>query len=205
MYGATVDEIVPVGEGLREVVIARVVSAQRHPNADRLSLCQVDAGTGTILSVVCGAPNVRADRFYPFAPVGSTLPGGVTIKKAKIRGEESQGMLCSARELGLGRDHEGILELSGEFTPGEPFLDAVGLDDHRIVVDVTANRPDLLSHIGVARELSPNGWHGIQLPAFPGGAAEVKLHFEQVAKQGKAGGIDIAVEDTGSCPRYTAP
>src|SRR5687767_6796222 len=100
--GAPVDEIVDVGAPLREVVIARVAEARQHPNADRLSLCTVDAGTGAQLQVVCGAPNVRADRYYPFAPVGASLPGGIIIKKAKIRGSESQGMLCSARELGLG-------------------------------------------------------------------------------------------------------
>src|SRR5687767_15063153 len=163
MYGAPVDEVVSIGEPLREVVIARVVKAERHPNSDHLSLCQVDAGGAQLLSVVCGATNVRADRFYPFAPVGSTLPGGLSIAQRKIRGELSQGMLCSARELELGRDHEGILELQGTFTPGYSFIESVDLDDYRIVVDVTPNRPDLLSHWGVARELSPQGESAIAL------------------------------------------
>src|SRR5688572_10909375 len=156
MLGAPVDEIVNVGEKLRDVIIARTRSVQRHPNADRLSLCEVDAG-GEILQVVCGAPNVKANTFYPFAPVGSTLPGDLTIKKAKIRGSESQGMLCSARELQLGRDHDGILELHGDFTPGQNFIEALGLDDARIVVDVTPNRGDLLSHYGIARDVAPGG------------------------------------------------
>lgn len=204
MYGAPVDEIVEVGAEIAGVVIARVISARRHPNADRLNVCQVDAGTGTILNVVCGAPNVRADTFYPFAPVGTTLPGGITLKKAKIRGEESQGMLCSARELGLGRDHEGILTLHGDFTPGESFTRALGLDDARIVVDVTANRPDLLSHLGVARELAPHGEEDIVLPSFPGARAVAKPEIDRVERRGVVGGVTVSVEDATLCPRYMA-
>lgn len=193
MLGAPVDEIVPVGEPLRDVVIARTVSVQQHPNADRLRLCEVDAG-GEILQVVCGAPNVKAGAFYPFAPVGSTLPGGITLKKAKIRGSESQGMLCSARELNLGRDHDGILELHGEFTPGQSFIDAVGLNDWRIVVDVTPNRGDLLSHWGIAREVAPGGQDELQL----------KLSAEAVPleERGRAGRIKISIADSEACPRY---
>lgn len=184
--GAPVDEIVHVGDKLRDVIIARTRAVQRHPNADRLSLCEVDAG-GEILQVVCGAPNVAPGKFYPFAPVGATLPGDFQIKKAKIRGTESHGMLCSARELALGRDHEGILELHGDFTPGTSFIQAVGLDDARIVVDVTPNRGDLLSHIGIARELG-------QL-ALPKSA---KLNY----KGTKAGRIAISIDDPDLCLRY---
>jgi len=204
MYGAPVDEIVEVGAEISGVVIARVVDARRHPNADRLNLCQVDAGTGTLLNVVCGAPNVRAGSFYPFAPVGTSLPGGVTIRKAKIRGEESQGMLCSARELGLGREHEGILMLHGEFTPGESFIAALALDDARIVVDVTANRPDLLSHIGVARELAEKGEQDIVLPAFPGGRTISEPEIDRVERRGLVDGVTVSVEDAELCPRYMA-
>jgi phenylalanyl-tRNA synthetase beta chain len=131
---------------LRDIVIGRVVEAQRHPNADRLSLCTVDAGAGDTLQVVCGAPNVKAGAFYPFAPVGARCRAAWTIRKAKIRGEESQGMLCSARELGLGRDHEGILELHGEFEPGRSFIESGRPRRCAAAVDVTPNRPDLLSH-----------------------------------------------------------
>lgn len=194
MLGAPVDELVRVGEPLRDVVIARTRAVQRHPNADRLSLCEVDAG-GEILQVVCGAPNVQADRFYPFAPVGATLPGDVTIRKAKIRGSESQGMLCSARELGLGRDHEGILELHGEFTPGQSFIEAVGLDDARIVVDVTPNRGDLLSHWGIAREVAPGGSSDLRI-------ATTEVNLTRVPAEGRAGRITIRIDDVESCPRY---
>lgn len=203
MYGATVDEIVDVGSALADVRIARVVEAARHPNADRLSLCRVDAGTGELLDVVCGAPNVRAGACYPFAPVGATLPGGVTIRKAKIRGETSNGMLCSARELGLGRDHEGILELVGSFDPGASFIQATGLDDVRIVVDVTPNRPDLLSHWGIARELAPSGESSLTLPRVPGGnGRRIELSFVTGRSEANAGGVRIATEDATGCPRY---
>lgn len=206
MYGAPVDAVEPVGEALHQIVIARVASVSRHPNADKLSVCKVDAGTGELLNVVCGATNVVADRFYPFAPVGALLPGGLEIGRRKIRGEESQGMLCSARELQLGRDHEGILELHGNFSPGESFVSAVGLDDYRIVVDVTPNRPDLLSHFGVARELSTGGEADIMLAAFPGADADQakRLRAERVRNDGMVGGIRIRIDDAEGCPRYLA-
>ncbi|MGY8777924.1 MAG: YtpR family tRNA-binding protein, partial [Longimicrobiales bacterium] len=100
LRGAPVEEISSPGDGLADIVIGKVLKAEQHPNADRLKVCEVDGGDG-IVQVVCGAPNVTADRYYPFAPIGSLLPGDFKIKKAKIRGELSQGMLCSARELGL--------------------------------------------------------------------------------------------------------
>src|SRR5690554_1908923 len=103
MLGAPVDEITALGAELGDIVTARVTEVRPHPNADRLRVCSVDAG-GASLQVVCGAPNVVAGGFYPFAPIGAVLPGGMKIRKAKLRGEASEGMLCSARELGLGRD-----------------------------------------------------------------------------------------------------
>jgi phenylalanyl-tRNA synthetase beta chain len=198
MLGAPVDEVVDVGTPLRDVVIARVEEAGQHPNADRLRLCAVDAG-GEVVQVVCGATNVQAGRYYPFAPVGATLPGGVTIRKARIRGAESQGMLCSARELGLGRDHEGILELHGAFEPGAPFVDAVGLDDFRLAVDVTPNRPDLLSQLGVAREIAAAYGMQARLHPLPATAVAPRLRLGQ--RDGTAG-IDIEIEDVDLCSRY---
>jgi len=200
MLGAPVDEVANLGGPLRDVRIARVLEVRRHPNADRLSVCQVDAGTGEALNVVCGASNVRAGAFYPFAPAGASLPGGLSIRRSKIRGEESNGMLCSARELELGRDHEGILELHGEFTPGASFIEAVGLDDTRIVIDVTPNRPDLLSHWGVARELSTDGEPSMHLPAVAGSSSAIT--FVTGAASAEAAGVRITLEDTEGCPRY---
>jgi phenylalanyl-tRNA synthetase beta chain len=203
MYGAPVDEIVDVGSALAAVRIARVVEAGPHPNADRLSLCRVDAGTGELLDVVCGAPNVRAGAYYPFAGVGASLPGGITIERARIRGQTSNGMLCSARELGLGRDHEGVLELHGSYTPGDAFAPAVGLDDVRLVVDVTPNRPDLLSHWGIARELAPGGESSLMLPLLPGSNGRaLALTFVTGESVAEAAGVRIATENSVGCPRY---
>ncbi|HUF50728.1 MAG TPA: phenylalanine--tRNA ligase subunit beta [Longimicrobiales bacterium] len=198
MIGAPVDEIVDIGGPLKAVIIGRVLEARRHPNADRLSLCTVESGTGHTLQVVCGAPNVKAGAYYPFAPVGAELPGGVTIRKAKIRGEESQGMLCSARELGLGRDHEGILELHGEFEPGRSFIESLGLDDTRLVVDVTPNRPDLLSHIGIARELAAAQELSLALHDLPGTPPLPPLELGAASVTG----VHITLDDSGLCPRY---
>jgi phenylalanyl-tRNA synthetase beta chain len=191
--GAPADEITPIGAALKDVVIARVKSVQRHPNADRLSLCEVDAG-GELLQVVCGAPNVAADTLYPFAPVGANLPGGIQIKKAKIRGTESQGMICSAAELGLGRDNAGVLELRGDYTPGTSFIESVDLDDVRFLLDIGPNRGDLLSHWGIARELV--GESKLEL------ADDESIAFAHVENDGKADNIGIRIEDTEACLRY---
>ena len=154
LLGFPVEKVRRLRDALGDIVVARVLEAGRHPDADRLSLCRVDAGTGEELQVICGAPNVAAGVCYPFVPVGGTLPGGMKIRKAKIRGTHSFGMLCSPRELELGQDHAGILALEGDYEPGTPFLEALGLDDVVLDVEVTANRGDLLSHRGLARELA---------------------------------------------------
>src|SRR5256886_4642755 len=166
---APVDGVVPIHQDLRDVVIARVLEVRQHPNADRLTLCLVDAGGSAPVEVVCGAPNVQAGKTYPFAPVGTVLPGGLTLERRKIRGVESNGMLCSAKELGLGVDHAGILELETDAPPGTPFLEAIPVADEQIVIDVSANRPDLLCHKGVARELAVAFGATVKLPEIPGG------------------------------------
>src|SRR4051812_19922783 len=201
MLGAPVDEIVDLGGQIGDVVVARVTDLRQHPNADRLRIATVDAGSGEALQVVCGAPNVEAGGLYPFAPIGSTLPGGTEIKKAKLRGEESQGMLCSARELGLGRDHGGLMALGPEHRPGERFREALGLDDWRLIIDVTPNRGELLSHVGVARELAPGGVDGIALPKFPS-ERKVKLPCVSARREGECGPIHVEIDDTDGCPRY---
>jgi phenylalanyl-tRNA synthetase beta chain len=206
MLGAPVDEVIDLGGPLRDIVIGRVIAAEQHPNADRLRLCSVDAGTGEQLQVVCGATNVVAGSYYPFAPVGASLPGGITIRKAKIRGSESQGMLCSARELGLGRDHEGILELHGEFEPGRSFIESIGLDDARLDVEVTPNRPDLLSHVGVAREIAAAAGLRVALPSLPGSeAVELSVAADpRDAYAVTAAGVDLRIKDRDLCPHYMA-
>ena len=198
--GAPVESIVSPGAGLGDIVVAKVLTAERHPNADRLSLCTVDGGQG-VVPVVCGAPNVRAGGWYPFAPVGALLPGGLEIKKAKIRGEVSQGMLCSAKELGLSGDHGGILTLEGEFTVGQSFVQALGLDDATLDVEVTSNRGDLLSHVGLARELATAGTGDVLLTELPGGARSA-LTYQEGVPEARAGGVSVRIDDPDLCHRY---
>jgi phenylalanyl-tRNA synthetase beta chain len=165
---ATVDELVALRNDLAPIVIARVVEEAAHPDSDHLHVTKVDAGTGTLLDVVCGAPNVTAGKMYPFAMTGTVLPGGLKIQKRKIRGAISDGMLCSARELNLGVEQDGIMELDIDVPPGTPLLKAVSLGDTQIVIDVGANRPDLLSHLGVAREVAAVTGKPMSLPAIEG-------------------------------------
>lgn len=201
LLGAPVDTLTDLAGGLGDIVVAQVVEAGPHPNADRLSLCQVDAGTGETLSVVCGAPNVRAGARYPFIPVGGTLPGGMSIRKAKIRGEVSNGMLCSPKELGLGADHSGLLEIQGDHAPGASFVDALALDDVRMDVEVTANRGDLLSHVGVAREVAPGGVAGVRLPPIPGAPA-LELRLETDARSVTIDGVEVRIDEPALCRRF---
>ncbi len=198
--GAPVEGVEDPAEGLRDLVVAKVLDARPHPNADRLTLCRVLGAEGE-RPVVCGAPNVRPGAFYPFAPVGAVLPGGFRIGKRRIRGRLSQGMLCSERELGLGEDHAGIMRLAGEHEPGAPFAAAVGLDDVRFDVEVTPNRGDLLSHLGIARELHPEGQAAIRLPAL-GDSPAPSPTFARGGSQAEAGGVRIEIEDGDLCTRY---
>jgi len=152
MAGVEVETYEPVGPAFSGVVAAQVLSAERHPNADQLTVCRVKAGKET-LQVVCGAPNVRAGMKAPLAKVGAKLPG-LEIQVSSLRGIESQGMLCSARELGLSGDHAGLLELPSSVKTGSDVRPALGLDEHVFTLKLTPNRADCLSILGVAREVS---------------------------------------------------
>jgi phenylalanyl-tRNA synthetase beta chain len=209
MLGAPVDAVEPLHADLGDLVIGLVEEVRPHPNADRLRVCRVNDGTAERRNVVCGASNVTAGKKYPFAPVGATVPHGkggapMTIERAKLRGEVSEGMLCSARELGLGQDHDGILELDTDAAPGTPLLTAVPLADHRLVVDVGPNRPDLLGHKGVARELSASYQSPFRLPVIPGAETIDVPPPRRVAASGEVGGVRITIEDPDSCPRFHA-
>ena len=199
---ATVEDVVSLREDLRDVVIARVVEAARHPNSDHLWVTKVDAGGAAPLDVVCGAANVSVNTLYPFAPVGATLPGGVKIEKRKIRGETSEGMLCSSRELGLGQDHEGIMALTIEARPGTKFLDAMPIGDTRLVIDVLPNRPDLLSHEGLAREIAAATGETVTRPEIAEQKPFVIRTHTVKATSGKVGEITVKLEDTDGCMRY---
>lgn len=155
--GLELEGVEDPGAALAPFRVAHVVEAERHPNADRLRACKVDAGSG-VVSVVCGAPNARAGMKAVFAPPGSTIPGtGTVLKVGEIRGVESAGMLLSSREMGLGDDHAGIVELPDDAPVGTPYAAWAGLDDPAIEIAVTPNRGDALAVRGVARDLAAAG------------------------------------------------
>ena len=200
-HAATVEELVSLRTDLAPIVVGRVVEAGRHPDSDHLWVTKVDAGGGELLEVICGAPNVTAGKLYPFAPTGTTMPNGMKIEKRKIRGIVSNGMLCSSRELGLGDDHEGILELKTEAAPGTRFLSIMPVGDTRLVIDVGANRPDLLSHLGIAREISAVTGKKWQLPEIPGLGKQTPKP-KKASGSGETGGIRVRVEADSKTRRY---
>jgi phenylalanyl-tRNA synthetase beta chain len=151
MAGLEVEAIEPAAPPLPGIVVGEIVEREKHPNADTLSVCQVSAG-GELLQIVCGAANARAGLKAPLATLGAKLPGGMEIRKAKLRGVESHGMLCSARELGLAEDATGLMELPADLAVGLALSDALELDDTVLEINLTPNRGDCLSHLGVARE-----------------------------------------------------
>ena len=151
--GLEVEAVERVGASLDGVVAARILSSQRHPSAEKLSVCQVEAGAGTV-QVVCGATNWKVGDVVPLATPGTRMPAGHRIDRASLRGVDSQGMLCSAKELGLDEDASGLLILPGDAEPGTPLARVLGIEDVVLEVNVTPNRPDALSHLGIAREVA---------------------------------------------------
>jgi phenylalanyl-tRNA synthetase beta chain len=154
MAGLEVDSIEPQGNDLHGVVVGEVLEVKKHPDADKLTVCRVSTGKRKAIEVVCGAPNVVAGMKSPFAPPGTRLPNGMTLKKAKIRGVVSMGMLCSEIELGLGDDADGIIELPADAEPGQALADYLDLPDATFDLDLTPNRGDCFSVQGVARDVS---------------------------------------------------
>ena len=189
--GVEVEGIEERGVTTDKVVVAQIDSFVQHPNADKLSVCQVNDGSGTARQIVCGAKNFKAGDKVPLALPGAVLPGGFTIKEGKLRDVASLGMMCSGKELGLGDDHSGLLILDAETTIGTPFNQLVPSD---VVFDleITPNRPDLLSHLGLARELSA-------LTGIP-----LKGQRDYTATKTKAAASDIKLEAKEVCPLYTA-
>ncbi len=153
MSGLEVESIEPVAPPFAQVVVGQVLEVARHPNADKLTVCKVDAGQGAPLAIVCGAPNVAAGMKAPCALVGAALPG-IEIKRAAVRGVESNGMLCSARELGLSDDHSGLLLLPADAPIGRDVREVLGLEDRVLTIKLTPNRADCLSVLGIAREVA---------------------------------------------------
>ena len=196
MAGLEVEEQHSVAPPFTKIVVAQILSAEQHPDADRLRVCKVDAGTGQELQIVCGAPNARAGIKIPCALVGAELPpsevGGkpFMIKLGKLRGVESQGMLCSGRELGLGDDHEGILELPTDAPVGDDIRKYLDLDDQIFVIKLTPNKADCLSLIGMAREVSAITGAALCAPKWT--APNVSI----------ADKLKVTVESTDLCGRF---
>ncbi len=192
--GLEVESIEEVGKSLEGFVVGEVISKENHPNADKLSICKVNDGK-EIHQVICGAPNVEAGQKIVFAPIGVIIPGtGEKLKKAKIRGVESFGMICSEKELGLGEDHTGILVLDNSAKVGTPLIEYLGLDDYVLEIGITPNRPDALSHIGIARELSAITKKKFVLPKIDFDESEDSIHNY----------LRVIIENEKDCPRYCA-
>ncbi|UCC56397.1 MAG: phenylalanine--tRNA ligase subunit beta, partial [Gammaproteobacteria bacterium] len=190
MAGLEVDSVEPAGAASEGVVVGEVLSVEAHPDADKLRVCSVTTGEEEPLQIVCGAANVRAGGKYPLALVGARLPGIPGIRKSKLRGVESHGMLCSARELGMGDDHQGLLELPDDAVPGTGLQELLGLDDNMIEVDLTPNRGDCLGIEGIAREVGA-------LTQSPVTAIAIDPVPDAIPDR-----FDIDVQAPGACPRY---
>ncbi|MFC3418343.1 phenylalanine--tRNA ligase subunit beta [Salinicoccus hispanicus] len=195
--GIEVDEIIDYTSGVKNLVVGYVKTVTQHPEADRLRICQVDTGEETH-QIICGAPNVKADSYVVVCKVGGRLPGGIKIKRAKLRGEVSEGMICSLEELGIKEDQvpaeyqNGIFMFQEERTPGEDALAALLLDDQVMEFDLTPNRKDALSMAGAAYETR----------ALFGGEVEVPAH--EVADGSETAGLEIRNEDDEAVPFYGA-
>ena len=189
MAGLEVDGVTPVVEGLSGVVVAEIVSAEPHPDADKLKVCSVNAG-GELIQIVCGAPNAAAGLKAPLAQPGATLPGGIKIKKTKLRGVESRGMLCSAAELTLSDDHDGLLALAQDAPVGQAIEDYLGLDDRLIEIGLTPNRADCLGVMGLARDIAVATRTTLDTPPVENVQPTIEDTFP------------VQVLSTEKCPRY---
>lgn len=189
MAGLEVDALSPVAPPFRGVVVGEILSAEQHPNADKLRVCQVSIGDTTV-PIVCGAPNARAGLKAPLATVGAVLPGDFTIKKAKLRGAESQGMLCAEAELGLSEESAGLMELPQDAPVGTCLRDYLGLDDYTLELGITPNRADCLSILGIARDV-----------AVLNDLAPVQASLSPVAALTETV-IPVTVPASKQCPRY---
>jgi phenylalanyl-tRNA synthetase beta chain len=198
MAGLEVEDVIYLGKGLDNVVVAQITELTSHPNAEKLSLCEVTDGENTY-PIVCGATNMKAGDKVALAKIGSTLPpgpkfeDGLKIKKAKIRGEVSEGMLCAENELGLGEESDGIIILRESAALGTAIVDEMGLNDVVFEVGITPNRPDCLSVLGVAREVAALTGKTIRHPD-----SAVKDEGEDIQSLAK-----VELLDSEKCPRYS--
>ena len=204
----TVEEVESIRGGLRGVVIGKVLTCEEHPDSDHLHVTTVDLGGEAPVQIVCGAPNVAAGQTVVVATVGTTLYDGdkeFQIKKSKIRGKESFGMICAEDELGLGTDHAGIIVLDEEVKPGTPAAEYFKVEsDYRLEVELTPNRVDAASHYGVARDLKAKEWSLICQGEKQGEYPEVTIPDVNSSAYDKSeGAVIVKIEDEEGCPRYS--
>ncbi|MFO7930186.1 MAG: phenylalanine--tRNA ligase subunit beta [Desulfosalsimonas sp.] len=193
MAGLEVEAVIDPHEHLFPVVVGRITEIKPHPDADSLACCSVDLGTHSA-EIVCGAPNAQTGMNAPCAPAGTILPSGTEVKNARIRGQISEGMLCSEAEIGLGDDASGLMVLDPQAAPGTPVKQALALYDTVFEIGLTPNRPDCLSHIGVAREIAALQAKALNLP-----------EVGQVQTGGRAAELSsVTIENPQLCPRYSA-
>lgn len=195
LSGLEVEDVVDESARLENFVVGYVKEKKKHPNADKLSLCVISTGDEEF-QVVCGAPNVEQGQKVIFAKIGAVVPnGGFTIGKAKLRGVESFGMLCSESELELSDDHSGLKILDPSIKEGTLVSKALGLNDVILEIGITPNRPDALSHLGIARDLSAIYNLEMKFPEIPDSAKGLKSIKEFAS---------IEIEDAINCPRYSS-
>ncbi len=191
--GTEIGSVTHLTSEINGVVVGRVLSKEQHPHADRLSVCQVDVNTET-LTIICGAPNVATGQRVPTALVGSVLPGGFKIEARTIRGVSSQGMICSEKELNISQEASGIMVLSDDAPVGKPIQDVLPLEDIILEADLTPNRPDCMSMVGIAREVAAICQTRLRRPAI-----SLTEGSEAVSRW-----VSVDVQDSEACPRYTA-
>ena len=190
MAGLEVESIEPVASDFTKTVVGQVVSIEPHPDADKLQVCKVNAGADELLQIVCGASNVAVDMKIPVAMVGAVLPGGMKIKKAKLRGVQSLGMLCSAKELGMAEQSDGLMPLPADAPIGKNLREYFWLDDQSIELGLTPNRGDCLGLAGIAREVGTLC------------KAEVTPDDASVVEPSSATKMSVSVDASEDCPRY---
>ncbi len=192
MLGLGIEAMERPGEGMKSVITGKILSINPHPDADKLVVCKTDIGQAEPLQIVCGATNMKAGDIVPTAVIGATLAGGFEIGRRKMRGIESQGMMCSARELGLGEDHSGLLIMGSDTPIGQDALALLGLNDVILDIEVTPNRGDWASMIGTARELAAYFGTPLRIPAI-----------EIVESDPDAASLSsVTIENSDLCPRY---
>ncbi|MFH0930905.1 MAG: phenylalanine--tRNA ligase subunit beta, partial [Candidatus Zixiibacteriota bacterium] len=193
LAGLEVESIESWGKGLEKVIVGQIKKVEKHPEAQKLSVCLVDTGK-EVLQIICGAKNVVTGAKVPMALIGAKLPSDIKIEKATLKGVESYGMICSEKELGIGEESEGIMILENDQIVGEPLSQALDLEDFILDIDLTPNRPDATSMIGIARDIA----------ALSGGKLKKPEYFIKEIEESTSDWVEVLIEDTLGCPRYSA-